>query len=178
MPQPLRLALILAVLALPLVEIALLIKAGGRFGFWPVLMIVVLTAILGTAVIRQRGISVFSRVFAEIETGRSGLAPMFDSLLVVTAGILLILPGLMTDSLGLLLLLPPIRMLVARLILPHIGSSSPDGTQIFEGRFKKRTSSGQPSAEPPSGPVVIDGEYERLDERTVDPGAAKPGRPL
>ena len=176
MTQPLRLALILAVLALPLVEIALLIKAGGLLGFWPVLLIVLLTAMLGTAVVRQRGISVFSRVFAEIEAGRSGLEPMFDTLLAVTAGILLILPGLMSDGLGLLLLLPPVRTLVAALVLPHVVSGGTVDKQTFDGRIKRHEPSGRPTEKPPSGPIVIDGDYERLDERTVDPRATKPGR--
>lgn len=174
MPQPLRLALFLTLLALPLVEIAILIKVGGWLGFWPVLLIVILTAIFGVAVVRQRGISVFGRVFAEIEAGRSGLEPVFDSLLAVTAGILLILPGLMSDGLGLLLLLPPLRKLVATLVLPHVVSGGAVNAQIFEGRFKKRASDDWPPDEPPSEPIVIDGDYERLGERTVQPGATEP----
>jgi UPF0716 protein FxsA len=176
MPQPLKLALFAVLLALPLVEIAILIKVGGWLGFWPVLLIVILTAVLGSAVVRQRGISVFSRVFAEIDEGRSGLEPMFDSLLAVTAGIFLILPGLATDCLGLLLLMPPVRKLVARVVLPHIASSSMDDTQIFEERFKRRTAGGSPATEAPSGPIVIEGDYERLDERTVDPRRPRPGQ--
>ena len=174
MPQPLRLALFLTVLALPLVEIAILIKVGGWLGFWPVLLIVILTAVLGSSVVRQRGLSVFSRISAEIEEGRSGLEPMFDSLLAVTAGIFLILPGLSTDCLGLLLLMPPVRKVAARLVLPHVAGRAMGDTQIFEGRFKRRAAGDQPPGEPPSGPIVIDGDYERLGERTVDPRAAKP----
>lgn len=176
MPQPLRLALFLTVLALPLVEIAILIKVGGWLGFWPVLLIVILTAVLGSAVVRQRGISVFSRVFAEIEEGRSGLEPMFDSLLAVTAGIFLILPGLTTDCLGLLLLIPPVRKLVARLVLPRVVASPMGDTAIFEERFKRRPSEGGPATEAPSEPIVIDGDYERLGERTVDPRSPRPGQ--
>ena len=174
MPQPLRLALFLTILALPLVEIAILIKVGGWLGFWPVLLIVILTAVLGSAVVRQRGLSVFSRVFAEIEEGRSGLEPMFDSLLAVTAGIFLILPGLTTDCLGLLLLLPPVRKLVAKLVLPRVLARQVVVTQIFEGRFKRRGPSDQPPGEPLSGPIVIEGDYERLSERTADPRTTKP----
>ena len=173
MPQPLRIALLLAVLALPLVEIALLIKVGGWLGFWPVLLIVITSAVLGTAVVRKRGLSVFSRVFAEIEAGRSGLEPMFDSLLAVTAGILLILPGLTTDCLGLLLLLPPVRKKVAQLALPHVLTGAASDTQIFEGRFQRHTPRERASDEQPPGPVVIEGDYERLGERTVDPRAPK-----
>lgn len=174
MPQPLRLAMFLTILALPLVEIAILIKVGGWIGFWPVLLIVILTAVLGSAVVRQRGLSVFSRVFAEIEEGRSGLEPMFDSLLAVTAGIFLILPGLTTDCLGLLLLMPPVRKLVARLVLPRVLARQEVDTQIFEGRFKRRAPGDQPPGEPTSGPIVIEGDYERLGERTVDPRTTKP----
>jgi UPF0716 protein FxsA len=176
MPQPLRVALFLTVLALPLVEIAILIKVGGWLGFWPVLLIVILTAVLGSAVVRQRGLSVFSRIFAEIEAGRSGLEPMFDSLLAVTAGIFLILPGLSTDCLGLLLLMPPVRKLVARLVLPHVAASSADGTRIFEGRFKRRSPDGSAAPEANSGPIVIEGDYERLDEPSVDPHSPRPSQ--
>ena len=167
MPQPLRFAMLLTVLALPLVEIAIFIKAGGWLGFWPVLLIIILTAVLGSAVVRQRGISVVSRVFAEIQEGRSGLEPMFDSLLAVTAGIFLILPGLTTDCLGLLLLIPPVRKLVARLILPRVVASPMGDTQIFEERSKRRTPDGSSTTEAPSEPIVIEGDYERLGERTV-----------
>ncbi len=176
MPQPLRLALFLTLLALPLVEIAILIKAGGWLGFWPVLLIIIVSAVLGSAVVRQRGISVFSRVFAEIEEGRSGLEPMFDSLLAVTAGIFLILPGLTTDCLGLLLLIPPVRKLVARLVLPRVVASPKGDTQIFEERFKRRTSEDRPTTEPASDAIVIEGDYERLGERTVDPRSPGPGQ--
>ncbi len=174
MPQPLRLAVLLAVLALPLVEIAILIKVGGRLGFWPVLLIVILTAFLGIAVVRQRGISIFSRVFAEIEAGNSGLEPMFDSLLAVTAGILLILPGLTTDILGLLLLLPPVRALVARWARPHIHSGSTTDATIFEGRFKTRTTTGPTSDEPAGRTVIIEGDYERIEEQTANTRKPKP----
>ena len=175
MPQPLRFAMLLTVLALPLVEIAIFIKAGGWLGFWPVLLIIILTAVLGSAVVRRRGISVVSRVFAEIQEGRSGLEPMFDSLLAVTAGIFLILPGLTTDCLGLLLLIPPVRKLVARLMLPRVVASPMGDTQIFEERSKRRTPDGSSTSEAPSEPIVIEGDYERLGERTVDPRGPRPG---
>ena len=47
--------LFLAFLAVPLIEIALFIQVGGAIGLWPTLGIVVLTAILGTWLVRQQG---------------------------------------------------------------------------------------------------------------------------
>ena len=41
--------LLLAFIAVPLIEIALFIQVGGLIGLWPTLSIVVLTALAGTA---------------------------------------------------------------------------------------------------------------------------------
>ena len=47
--------LFLTFLAVPLIEIALFIQVGGFIGLWPTLGIVVLTAILGTWLVRSQG---------------------------------------------------------------------------------------------------------------------------
>jgi UPF0716 protein FxsA len=47
--------LFLAFLAVPLIEIALFIGGGGVIGLFPTLGIVVLTAILGTWLVRTQG---------------------------------------------------------------------------------------------------------------------------
>ena len=107
MAFPLKLAFTLIALAFPVLEIALLIKAGGVLGFWPVVLIIAGTAIAGTSVIRRRGLSVLSRVFADVEAGGSGFAAMADAFLAVLGGVLLILPGLLCDGIGALLLRAP-----------------------------------------------------------------------
>lgn len=56
---PLKFALGLALLALPIVEIALLIKAGAAFGFWPVFLWIIATAVVGSGVIQRSGLSIF-----------------------------------------------------------------------------------------------------------------------
>ena len=47
--------LFLAFLAVPLIEIALFIQVGGAIGLWPTLLVVVVTAILGTMLVRTQG---------------------------------------------------------------------------------------------------------------------------
>ena len=47
--------LFLAFLLVPIIEIALFIQVGGLIGLWPTLAIVVLTAVLGTALVRTQG---------------------------------------------------------------------------------------------------------------------------
>lgn len=62
--------LLLAFLLVPLIEIALFIQVGGAIGLWPTLAIVILTAILGTIMVRQQGrhaIANLQRSFSELQ---------------------------------------------------------------------------------------------------------------
>ena len=186
---PFKFAVGLALLALPFVEIALLIKAVGAFGFWQVLFWIIATAVLGAAIIRRSGLATFSKVFANIEAGGSGFGPMLAQGLVVLGGVLLILPGLLGDAIGALLLIPPVRWVVVRAFAglitvqtrsgtfrsqtrdtwrsPH--DETPDrtarGTDDTATRRRRRPkSSGSHNPEPP----IIEGEYQRLDDDAKD----------
>jgi UPF0716 protein FxsA len=44
----------------PLIEIGLFIQVGDAIGLWPTLMVVLLTAIAGTALVRSQGAQVLS----------------------------------------------------------------------------------------------------------------------
>ena len=54
--------LFLAFLAVPLIEIALFIQVGGLIGLWPTLAIVVLTAVIGTSLLRKQGAAAMSNL--------------------------------------------------------------------------------------------------------------------
>jgi UPF0716 protein FxsA len=101
-----------AFLAWPMLEIGLFITLGGWIGLWPSLAVVVLTAILGVAVIRAQGMGALR------EVQRGGVMPMAHGALSMLAGMLLILPGFFTDFLGLLLLIP----FVQAFLIAHFAS--------------------------------------------------------
>lgn len=165
MISPLKFAIALVLLAFPIVEIALLIKAGSAIGVWPVLLIIITTAIVGANVIRARGLSVFSRVFAHMEAGQSGFEPLADTFLAVSGGVLLILPGLICDVLGGLLLVAPIRSLLVR---AGIGRALAGGGPASRGDFEagvRQSSTRQPPAPGRGSTIIIDGEYEHIDEK-------------
>ena len=48
-------------ISIPLIEIALFIQVGGFIGLWPTIAIVIITAILGTFLIRKQGLSTLQR---------------------------------------------------------------------------------------------------------------------
>lgn len=181
-----RIAFWLVLAALPLIEIGLLIKVGGWIGFWPTLAIVVVTAFGGLAIMMQNGVTAALRVQQAMLEGEAPLLAMLEAAMVVMAGVLLITPGLLADALGLLLLVPPLRRLAARfvgrwLLLLDPSAVRPDPTG--DRRFGERRGMGggfeRPGGEPRppenggAGPV-IDGEFTRLGERTVDPDRRRP----
>ena len=54
--------LLIAFIAVPIIEISVFIKVGGLIGLWPTIGIVILTAVIGTAMLRQQGLSVLFRI--------------------------------------------------------------------------------------------------------------------
>ena len=173
-----RIGLLLALVALPLIEIGVLVKVGGWIGFWPTLGIVLLTALAGVAVLMEQGMTAALRVQQSIQDGEAPLVPMLEGALSFAAGVLLITPGLIADACGLLLLVPPLRRYAARtigrwLLLLDPATVRPEPAGPFGDR-RRGNGAGPPHAEPPqpgnggAGPV-IEGEFTRLGERTIDP---------
>lgn len=101
--------LFLALLLIPIIEIGLFIEVGGRIGLWPTIAIVLVTALLGSYLIRQQGLIALAGLRSSISTLGDPSRPLFDGAMVIFAGALLLTPGFLTDSLGLLVLLPPVR---------------------------------------------------------------------
>jgi UPF0716 protein FxsA len=105
-----------AIVALPFAEIAGFVVIGGRIGVLATLAWVVLTAMLGLALIRRQGLDALGRARAALRRGESPTAELADAALVSLAGVLLLLPGFVTDAFGLVLALPPVRRrVVARM---------------------------------------------------------------
>ena len=155
-----RLGIGLGLLALPLLEIALLIRAGQKLGLWPVMAIIIGTGILGIAVLVRQRFAVVSGVMNAVNEGKPPLAPVLNGAFLVLAGGLLFSPGLICDAAGLLLLIPPIRRLVARWTVARL-------LQDAEIHVATHGEGGLTPRERDGGPI-IEGEFERLGERRID----------
>jgi UPF0716 family protein affecting phage T7 exclusion len=101
--------LLIAFIAVPIVEIAVFIEVGGRIGVWSTVGVVILTAVMGTALLRQQGLSVLFRIQENLEANRMPVQELFDGVCLVLAGALLLTPGFVTDAIGFLLFVPPFR---------------------------------------------------------------------
>jgi len=116
--------LFLAFLAVPLIEIALFIQVGGLIGLWPTLLIVVLTAIAGTAMVRSQGgqaIAGLRNSLGQLDDPTTHLA---HGAMILFSGALLLTPGFFTDAVGFLLLVPAVRLWVMRQVRARMNVQS------------------------------------------------------
>ncbi|WP_179381391.1 FxsA family protein [Jannaschia marina] len=93
----------------PLVEIGLFIQVGGWLGLWPTLGIVVVTAIIGTALVRRQGLQELARVQQAFDRLDNPTRPLAHGAMILASGLLLLTPGFFTDAVGFLLLVPQVR---------------------------------------------------------------------
>jgi UPF0716 protein FxsA len=177
-------ALFLIFVAVPLLELALLIKLGQWIGLWPTFAVIFLTAGLGLAILQQQGFKAFRLAAETMARGEPPVAAAIDGFMLMLAAGLLIAPGLITDAAGLLLLIPPVRRSAAAWGLKRMMASGTFTTRTWRTTHRGETAekAGRPFPDPSQsgGPgPVIEGEFERLDEKTQDPrsGAGKQPKP-
>ena len=139
-------------IGVPIVEIAVFIEVGGRLGLWPTLATVILTAMAGTALLRQQGLATLQRVHESLEANRFPMAEVFDGLCLLVAGALLLTPGFVTDAAGLLLFVPAVRVALRRAFGRYL---------VASGRLDAWTEKPGPFASGGGG-TVIDGEYHEV----------------
>ncbi|MCE8000750.1 MAG: FxsA family protein [Rhodobiaceae bacterium] len=104
----------LAFVLVPIAEIAVFIEVGGIIGLWPTLGIVILTALLGTSLLRAQGLAAFGRAQSAMSEGRLPVEEVVHGFCLVIAGALLLTPGFLTDIAGFLLFVHPVRLMLAR----------------------------------------------------------------
>lgn len=90
----------------PLVELYLLIRLGTYIGALDTIAIVVFTGIAGGVLAKSQGLAVLRQIQIQIREGRIPAESLFDGLLILISGTMLITPGLLTDSLGFFFLIP------------------------------------------------------------------------
>ncbi|MFQ6673993.1 MAG: FxsA family protein [Fidelibacterota bacterium] len=101
--------LLLIFIGLPFVEMMILIKLGQTIGFWPTMLLVIATGVVGAALAKTQGLRTWYQIQRELEMGKLPAGKLVDGLLILVGGIVLLTPGLLTDLLGFILLIPTTR---------------------------------------------------------------------
>ena len=87
----------------------LLITVGGIIGPLPTIGLVLLTAMLGLALLRQQGFSTLMRARSKMEGGQLPAREMAEGIFLAIGGALLLTPGFFTDAIGFACLIPGVR---------------------------------------------------------------------
>ena len=145
-----RLLLILF-LVVPLAEIWVLIEVGSVVGAVATVGLVVLTAIVGAALMRTQGLAILFRARAAMAKGEVPALELLEGAVILIAGALLLTPGFITDAAGFACLFPPLRQ---RLILAGV-KLRPGGPGAPP----------RPRGHPDPGRRTLEGEYWRPDDR-------------
>ena len=101
--------LIMIFVLTPIIELFLLIEICQRMGTLNVIGLVVITGVMGAYLAKWQGLSVLRKLQNDLREGILPTNQMFDGVLILAGGVLLITPGLLTDSLGFILLIPYTR---------------------------------------------------------------------
>jgi UPF0716 protein FxsA len=104
--------LVLIFILVPIAELYVIIKVGEVIGLLPTLILLLADAVLGAMLWRQQGRAAWIRFNRALAENRLPHKEVFDGVLVIIGGALLITPGFLTDILGLILLIPPTRAIV------------------------------------------------------------------
>ena len=143
------LLILLALVGLPLLEIAVFIEVGEALGVGSTLGLTVLTALIGVFLMRAQGLSTLVKLRTSIDQGEMPMGAVFDGACQLIAGGLLLIPGFLTDFAGLMLFIPLVRrLLLARLI------ASASITVVGTGGF--------PHPDRARRPFDVDAEYEDM----------------
>lgn len=160
--------LLIAFIAIPLIEIALFIQIGGAIGLGWTLAIVLFTAVLGTWLVRSQGAIALGQVKSSFSDLRDPTEPLVHGAMILFSGALLLTPGFFTDAIGFSLLVPAIRRAVYQAIRARVNIHS-FGTQ--QGGMPPHGRGGQARPEPlrPSANTgdrgdVIDGEFHEITD--------------
>lgn len=142
--------LLLLFIIVPIIEIALFIEIGDLLGLWTTLFIIILTAVLGTFLVKNQGIAVIDKIKHNLLAFKDPTESIAHAALILVAGLLLLTPGFFTDIIGFTLMVPQLRGFVylwvkAKLKLKSssTGGENFDDTQpgdftIIEGTYSNK----------------------------------------
>ncbi len=151
--------LLIAFIAVPLIEITLFIQVGGAIGLGWTLAVVVLTAILGTWLVRSQGAIAMGQLRSSFSDLRDPTEPLVHGAMILFSGALLLTPGFFTDAVGFAFLIPRFRAAAYRAIRDRVNIQS-FGTP--GGGMGPRPGP-QGGRDPRGG--VIDGDFHEIPEQ-------------
>ncbi|BEE02059.1 FxsA family protein [Aeromonas dhakensis] len=155
--------LFLLLVGLVVLELTVMIEVGSVIGALPTVGLLILTAVLGSSLVRSEGIKTLFNAQQKMQQGEMPGREVMGGMMLALAGLLLIIPGFVTDFFGILLLQPWLRNKLAdKLIGSNQFRMQMGGFQSRQQPFDEVPGSDQPGQSPRGG-TTIEGEFERKE---------------
>ncbi|HHQ4560186.1 MULTISPECIES: FxsA family protein [Aeromonas] len=155
--------LFLLLVGLVVLELTVMIEVGSVIGALPTVGLLILTAVLGSSLVRSEGIKTLFNAQQKMQQGEMPGREVMGGMMLALAGLLLIIPGFVTDFFGILLLQPWLRNKLAdKLIGSNQFKMQMGGFQARQQPFDEVPGNDQAGQAPRSG-TTIEGEFERKE---------------
>lgn len=141
-------------IAIPLLEIIVIIQVGQIIGAWWTVGLLVADSILGAWLLRREGARAWRAFRDALAEGRWPGDEVAQGSMVIVGGTLLLTPGFLTDIVGFLLLVPVSRRIASRTVRRRVRL----GDDAASSRAGGRGTRGRP------GPAAAGGGYRSTDE--------------
>ena len=112
--------LLLLFIAIPIIEMWLLISIGRHIGALLTISLVVATAVIGVHWLRQQGFSTLLKLNERLSAGEMPAREITEGVIITIGGALLLTPGFATDALGFACLFAPSRALLVKSLFSRI----------------------------------------------------------
>ena len=127
-------AAILFIIAIPAIEIYLMIKVGGMIGALNTIFLIFFTAVTGVYFAKMAGLSALRSGFNQLIKNEIPIYEIISGAALAFAALLLILPGFLTDLIGFLLIIPVTRKLFISTISSKLRNKKVNNNKdIIEG---------------------------------------------
>lgn len=152
---------LMLLLALPVIEIWLLIVIGDEIGVIPTIAWLIVAALIGINLIRYLGVATMFSVNQQLRRGEVPAQAVVGGMMMGVAGVLLVIPGLVSDFIALLLLIPAVRRGLLNRWLRKMRAK----TARHRGKVYDADAHTPPSVEPGKIGRTLDGEFRRDDKK-------------
>ena len=126
-------SIFLFIIAIPVIEIYLLIKIGSQLGAINTILLIFATAIVGIYYAKYEGLNTLRSGFVQLRNNETPAYEVISGAAIAFAALLLIVPGFVTDIIGFLLIFPFSRKLIFNFFSNKIG---PKKNNFVEGEFE------------------------------------------
>ena len=107
-------------IVLPILEMYVLISVGSNIGAFNTILLVLLTALIGLALLRVQGFRTLINARNKLGMAQLPAEEMITGIFLAIGGALLLTPGFITDLFGLLCLVPVTRRFLLKIALTNL----------------------------------------------------------